>query len=77
MTKTEVLSEIMYNLKFSDFVDFENSVGGSYSIERVYNEHQHFQGWNIVGNDIESMFFDNKTDLKKGISKLGKKLILM
>jgi hypothetical protein len=77
MTKTEVLSSIMYNLKFNDSVDFENSNGGSYSINRVLDENKWFRGWEVVGNDIERMFFTTKTDLKKGISKLGRELIEM
>jgi hypothetical protein len=74
MTKQEVLSTIMYNLRTNDSVDFEAD-DESYSINRIKDNTGWFQGWEVVGSNIERMFFENKTDLRKAVSKLGKNFL--
>jgi hypothetical protein len=76
MTKTEVISSIMYDLRFSDQVDFEVD-------ERISaNVHKVDTGYCITGctsptSPITPIFCSSAAEVRKAIASLGKTIVQM
>lgn len=68
LTKKEAIAEIMYNVSFHDSADFEVDEE-SFSINKD-------GGYWLKGINT-SIYCENKTDLRKAVSQLGKNILVL